>query len=264
MKKRIISAIVALILIVPLIILGGKPFSIGVGVLSILGLKEFIDLKKHHKKIPELMIFISYICLLLLVFSEFDGYSIAFGLTYRGIAITLLSLLIPSVLYKDERYTSRDAIYLASCILFLGVVCNSLILIRVLDIWYLVYLVLITTMTDMFAMLLGKVFGKHKLIPHVSPNKTVEGSVLGTIVATVVATVFYVFMISNENILKVIVVTVFLSIIGQFGDLLFSKIKRENDIKDFSNIMPGHGGILDRLDSLMFVILAYIIMFSWI
>lgn len=264
MKKRVISAIVALIIVVPLIIVGGKPFEIGVGVLSVLGLKEFIDLKKHHKKIPDIMIIISYVCLLLLVYSEFDGYSIFFGLTYRGIAITLLTLLIPTVLYKDDRYTSRDALYLIACILFLGMAFNSLILICVLDIWHLVYLVLITTMTDMFAMLLGKAFGHHKLIPHVSPNKTVEGSILGTVVATIVASIFYIFMISKTQIYKIIIITIILSIVGQFGDLLFSKIKRENDIKDFSNIMPGHGGILDRLDSLTFVILAYIIMFSWI
>ena len=262
MKKRIISAIVALIIIVPLIIYGGKPFQIGVGILSVLGLKELIDLKKHHKKYPDLMIIFSYICLLLLVYSEFDGYSIAFGLTYRGIALTLLTLLIPTVLYKKDKYTTKDAFYLITSVLFLGLVFNGLILLRVLSIWHLVYLVLITTMTDMFAMLMGMAFGKHKLIPHVSPNKTIEGSVLGTLVATCVASIFYVNMISDANIIKVIFVTICLSIVGQFGDLLFSKIKRENDIKDFSNIMPGHGGILDRLDSLIFVLLAYIILFS--
>jgi phosphatidate cytidylyltransferase len=262
MKKRIISAIVALIIIVPLIILGGKYFSIGVGIISVLGLKELIDLKKSHKTYPDLIIVISYVCLLLLVYSEFDGYSIAFGLTYRGLAITLLSLLIPTVLYKDERYTTKDAFYLIACVLFLGLVFNSLILIRMLDVWHLVYLILITTMTDMFAMLLGMLVGRHKLIPHVSPNKTIEGSVLGSIVATIIASVFYITMISNTYIIKVIIITLILSIVGQFGDLLFSKIKRENEIKDFSNIMPGHGGILDRLDSLMFVILTYIILFS--
>ena len=262
MKKRIISAIVALIIVVPLIILGGKPYIIGVGILSVLALKELIDLKKHNKKYPDLITVISYVCLLLLVYSEFDGYSIAFGLTYRGLALTLLALFIPTVLYKDERYTARDAFYLATCVIFLGLVFNGIILIRILDIWHLVYLILITTMTDIFAMLLGKLVGKHKLIEHVSPNKTVEGSVLGSIVATIVSTVFYLIMISNEHIIKVVLVSLVLSIIGQFGDLLFSKIKRENNIKDFSNIMPGHGGILDRLDSLIFVSLAYIILFS--
>lgn len=262
MKKRIISAIVALIIVVPLIILGGKPYIIGVGILSVLGLKELIDLKKSHKPYPDIMIVIAYVCLLLLVYSEFDGYSIAFGLTYRGLAITLLALFIPTVLYKDERYTARDAFYLAASVIFLGLVFNSIILIRVLDIWHLVYLLLVTTMTDIFAMLLGKLVGKHKLIPHVSPNKTVEGSVLGSVVATIIATAFYLTMISNAHIIKVILISLCLSVVGQFGDLLFSKIKRENDIKDFSNIMPGHGGILDRLDSLIFVVLAYIILFT--
>ena len=262
MKKRIISAIVALAIVVPLVIYGGKPFIIGIGLISVLGLKELIELKKHHKEIPSIMTVISYVCLLLLVYSEFDGYSIMFGLTYRGIAITLLALFIPTVLYKDDKYTAKDAFYMAASVIFLGLVFNGLILIRVLSLWKFVYIILITTMTDMFAMFMGMLVGKHKLIPHVSPNKTVEGSVLGTLVATIIATSFYYIMVSNSNIIKIVLVTIFLSIIGQFGDLLFSKIKRENDIKDFSQIMPGHGGILDRLDSLMFVTLAYLILFT--
>ena len=151
---------------------------------------------------------------------------------------------------------------MAASVIFLGLVFNSLILIRMLSLWKFVYMIIITTMTDMFAMFMGMLIGKHKLIPHVSPNKTVEGSVMGTLIATIIATSFYYMMISETNIIKIILVTVFLSIIGQFGDLLFSKIKRENDIKDFSQIMPGHGGILDRLDSLMFVTLAYLILFT--
>lgn len=261
MKERIISAIVALIIIVPLVILGGKPFAIGVGVISVLGLKELLDLKKFHKKIPDFMILISYICLLLLVYSEFDGYSIAFGLTYRGMAISILALFIPTLFYKKEKYTAKDAFFLVASVLFLGLVFNGLILIRMFDLWHLVYLVLITTITDIFAMLLGMLFGKHKLTA-ISPKKTVEGSILGSLVATVIATIFYFYFINKTHILKIIVVTIALSIVGQLGDLLFSKIKRENDIKDFSNIMPGHGGILDRLDSLVFVILAYLILFT--
>ena len=262
MKKRIISAIVALAIVVPLVIIGHKPFIIGIGLLSVLGLKELIELKKHHKKIPDLMVIISYVCLLLLVYSEFDGYSIMFGLTYRGLGITMLALLIPTVLYKNDKYTAKDAFYMIASVVFLGLAFNGLILIRVLSVWKFVYMILITTMTDMFAMFMGMLVGKHKLIPHVSPNKTVEGSVLGTLIATIIATSFYYMMVSNSNIIKIILVTIFLSIIGQFGDLLFSKIKRENDIKDFSQIMPGHGGILDRLDSLIFVTLAYLILFT--
>lgn len=262
MKKRIISAIVALIIIVPLVIVGGKPFILGVGLISVLGLKELIDLKKSHKKIPDVVTVMAYVCMLLLVYSEFDGYSIAFGLTYRGIALTVIAMLIPTLFYKKDKYVTKDALYLIGSIIFLGFVFNALILTRMFSLWTLVYLVLITTMTDMFAMFCGMLFGKHKLIEHVSPNKTIEGSFLGTLIGTAVASIFYYFVIGKMNIFILILVTLVLSVTGQFGDLVFSKIKRENNIKDFSNIMPGHGGILDRLDSLIFVIMAYMILFS--
>ena len=122
------------------------------------------------------------------------------------------------------------------------------------------YLVLIAVFTDTFAMVIGCLIGKHKLIPDVSPKKSVEGSIAGSLVATSVASIFYYNIIgSNINIIVLIIMTLILSILGQLGDLFFSKIKRENNIKDYSNIMPGHGGILDRLDSLSFIILGYII-----
>ena len=264
MKKRIISAIVALIIVVPLIIYGHKPFILGIGLISILGLKEIIELTKHHKKYPGLVSFIAYICVFLLSIAEYDGYSIAFGLTYRGLAITFLSLLIPTILYKKDIYTAKDAFYLTGAVVFLGLAFNGMILTRMFDMWHFIYLILIPIFTDMFAMFMGMAFGKHKLIPHVSPNKTIEGSVLGTVIATGVASTFYYFVITNEHIIKVVLATICLSILGQFGDLLFSKIKRENGIKDFSQIMPGHGGILDRLDSLIFVTLGYLILFSWL
>ena len=262
MKKRIISAIVALAIVVPLLIYGGKPFTLGVGVISILGLKEIIDLKKHHKKIPQMMAFIAYICIFILTVCEYDGYALAFGLTYKGIALTSLLLLAPTVLYKKDKYQAKDAMYLLGSVLFLGVFTNALVLLRNISMWKVIYLILITTMTDSFAMILGKLVGKHKLIPDVSPNKTVEGSVLGSIMGTTIASVFYLIKVADVNAFKVIAITLVLSIVGQFGDLLFSKIKRENKIKDFSNIMPGHGGILDRLDSLIFVVLAYLIVFN--
>ena len=113
----------------------------------------------------------------------------------------------------------------------------------------------------MFAMFTGSLFGKHKLIPKVSPKKSVEGSVGGSIIGTILAVVYYELVITNTGNLFILIISTFiLTILGQLGDLLFSKIKRENGIKDFSNIMPGHGGILDRLDSLSFVAMGYILL----
>ena len=261
MKTRIISAVVALAIIVPLLIIGGKAFTVAAGIIAVLAYKEIIDLKESHKKIPALIQIIGLIDLLLLVFSEFDGYSIMFGVTYKGIALTLVSLLIPVVLYKNDSYTTKDAFYMIGTILLLGTVFNVFILLRAISLYNIIYLVLIATMTDTFAMLIGSLIGKHKMIPDVSPKKTWEGSVAGSVVGTIIAVIFYSNLIGPFSI-KLLIGTLILSIVGQFGDLIFSKIKRENKIKDFSNIMPGHGGILDRLDSLVLIVLTYIILFS--
>ena len=110
---------------------------------------------------------------------------------------------------------------------------------------------------DIFAYFIGSKFGKNKMCVSISPNKTWEGSIGGLVLGTSSGLIFYKLLIGNITI-KVVLITLILSIIGQIGDLIMSRIKRENDIKDYSNIMPGHGGILDRLDSSIFVFITYI------
>ncbi|MBR1414115.1 MAG: phosphatidate cytidylyltransferase [Bacilli bacterium] len=263
MKKRVISAIIALLIVVPLVYFGGKPYIIGVGILSVLCLKEVFDLKVSHKEIPNIVKILSIVCMLLLVYSEFDGYSLMYGLTYRGLAITMLSLLIPTLFYKNEKYTTKDAFFLIGSVIFLGLFFNGLILVRIIDIKLFIYLILIATMTDTFAYIVGSLIGRNKIVPRISPGKTWEGSIGGSLLGSFIAISYYSIAISSISF-KLLVITVVLSIIGQLGDLLFSKIKRENKIKDFSNIMPGHGGILDRLDSISFIVLSYLIIYSLI
>ena len=114
--------------------------------------------------------------------------------------------------------------------------------------------------TDTFAYITGRLVGRHKLCPNISPNKTIEGFIGGTLMGVVVATSFYhVFINSSISLSILILVTMTLSIVGQLGDLVFSMIKRYYDKKDFSNLIPGHGGILDRFDSLIFIALAFIL-----
>ena len=261
MKKRILSAIVMLIIVIPVIWLGDEVFRIGVGIISLLALKEILDLKKSHKPYPYFVQFIAMVSLLLLVLTEYDGYSILYGITYRGIAILLLSLLGLTVFYDEKKYSSQDAFFLVGSILLLGTAFNAMILARMFDLYLFLYLILIFIFTDTFAMFMGMLFGRHKLIPKVSPKKTVEGSVLGSLIGTVVAVVFYHFLVAPISI-SIIIVTLLLSIIGQIGDLIFSKLKRENNIKDYSNLIPGHGGILDRLDSTIAIMLGFLIFYT--
>ena len=105
--------------------------------------------------------------------------------------------------------------------------------------------------------------GKHKMISEISPKKTWEGMIGGTVVGVFIATLFYHNFIDNSLQLYIlIIITLFLSILGQFGDLTFSAIKRYFNKKDFSNIMPGHGGVLDRFDSILFIMLGFIFFIS--
>lgn len=111
--------------------------------------------------------------------------------------------------------------------------------------------------TDTFAYIFGRAFGKHKLIPDVSPKKSVEGSVAGIICCTITILV-YAFVCSKVwgiqcNYAILAALGILLSIVGQIGDLAMSVIKREYHIKDYGKIMPGHGGALDRFDSVLAV-----------
>lgn len=110
---------------------------------------------------------------------------------------------------------------------------------------------IITVVSDSMAYFTGKFFGKHKLIPSVSPNKTVEGSI-GAVVFTIIACLLYGNII-NLGTIELITIGFLGSIVSQCGDLIASKLKRYTGIKDFSNLIPQHGGILDRLDSALLV-----------
>jgi len=117
--------------------------------------------------------------------------------------------------------------------------------------------ILVPMFTDIFAYLCGRAFGKHKLAPEISPKKTIEGAVGGTVLAVAVM-MLIVYVLTRIGYFDVhffymTVYMFFASIVGQLGDLAFSAIKRIEGIKDYGNLMPGHGGILDRFDSSLFV-----------
>ncbi len=98
----------------------------------------------------------------------------------------------------------------------------------------------------------GKKFGKRKLCPRVSPGKTVEGAIGGFVASLIVATIYGILFITDKKLMAVILIGAILNVIGQLGDLGESLVKRSKGVKDSSNILPGHGGLLDRLDSLLF------------
>ncbi len=262
MKTRIISAIVALLITVPLIILGGVYFEIGIGVLAALAFKEIVDLPKSHGKYPKFIIVFGLLGVLFLILSNTIDTSLTKGFTYQVLAAIILFLIMPIIFVKNESYTSKDAIYLIGIVLFLGLSFNLLNIVRLRSLKTFIFLICIPMVNDIFAYLIGSKFGKNKMCPSISPKKTWEGSIGGLVLGTLVGSIIHYYLLNSFN-LKILLLIVVLSAVGQIGDLIMSKIKRENEIKDFSNIMPGHGGILDRLDSTIFVFIAYILM-TWI
>lgn len=259
MKTRIVSALIALLIFVPIIKGGGLLYNIAIYILAILGLKEFLDSEARKKEIPEVIQFVSYIMMTLLVlFNTNIETTLLWTMDYRIIAGLFLTFLIPTVLYPKEKYSIQDAFYLIGGTFFLGTSMSLFILLRQESLSLVIYLLLVTIITDTFAYLTGYLIGRHKLLEKVSPSKTLEGMIGGTIFGIFISSVFYHTVVNPElSWFPIIIMSSFLSIIGQFGDLVFSSIKRFYGIKDFSNIMPGHGGILDRLDSIIFVVLGF-------
>lgn len=183
--------------------------------------------------------------------------------------------LLPLINFKIKSYniTFKDGRFLFLTIIYLVLTfktMNYLMLTSGFGWTSVLTLFLIVICSDTFAYLGGRFFGRNKLAPTISPAKTWEGAIIG-LVTTIVIVMSYIVLLSEftsyvpfRNFLTVknfkyrylmfFLLTLFLAITSQLGDLLFSLVKRRNNIKDFSNILPGHGGILDRIDGLSLVL----------
>lgn len=119
--------------------------------------------------------------------------------------------------------------------------------------WFLLAL-FVTWLSDTFAYLVGKTWGRHKLAPRISPNKTIEGAVGGLAAAALTAAICDAWFGMDIGLVLALLVGLVLGAVGQLGDLSESMLKRARGVKDSSNLIPGHGGMLDRIDALIFVV----------
>lgn len=203
-----------------------------------------------------------------------------------GITIPLFTLILLSFLVLFKSFNGEDVGKALTIINYVGLGAASVLILRFLGVRFIVYLFLITSATDIFAYIFGMKYGKHKLAPHISPKKSWEGAIAGTIFATIIASSFALFygslfypgtwlgnmlnsggqqtLLDNFSslgersplwvqALVIVPVTFVGSIVAQIGDLVASRLKRTYHIKDFGTILPGHGGLLDRFDSVLFV-----------
>lgn len=243
LASRVITALVALPIFLAIIYFGGPWLQVGLTLIVLLGLYEFQKLFPAE----------TYWDYLLLA-----GLSLLF-LAYTGLYESLFYLwFLLQLIYYLTRSTMTDqqpinqswhviaVFYVAGLFSFLWLLRANF------DIQWIFFGLIITWATDTFAYFIGVKFGKSKLAPKISPNKSIEGSIGGLLGAGVVAVIFAI--IYHHSVIKILLLAIGLSILGQTGDLVESAFKRERAVKDSGNILPGHGGILDRFDSLLFVI----------
>ncbi len=158
--------------------------------------------------------------------------------------------------FSKNHISFDDAGVTALGALYAGMGFHLMMQARAQSVWVILYALLIVWITDSGAYLIGRKLGKHKLAPHVSPNKTWEGSIGGSLVSVIVVGLYLAFSPVKfaYGLPIMLLLTVVLSVGGQIGDLIESAFKRHYGVKDSGKILPGHGGILDRFDSLLFVL----------
>lgn len=240
---------VALAIFIPILWLGGIYIEIASAVLAFVGVSEIFIMKKMMVIHPIAILAMLMGVALTLPDTFFKG----LWLNKNGLFYAFILILLVATVFYNQTFNIEDAGVIAICTFYVGHGFFYLTAARDKGLPYLFYALLLVWTTDIFAYLVGRKFGKHPLDPVVSPHKTWEGSVGGTIAAVIVVLIYNAFVPLQKNLGILIIATIALSIIGQIGDLAESSLKRHYNVKDSGKILPGHGGILDRFDSFLFV-----------
>lgn len=242
MKTRIISALIGFSLLLLLVILGGTVLNIAILIVSLIAVYEFNRVVRNIDGMnPILSVnYVFTICLFLLNYTE----TIEIEFLIFIYIITTLSFLVfgKKHVFSDVPITLLGGLYIPFFFYHMYLLNDNI---------YIWIVFIAAFATDTFAYFSGMFFGKHKLCPEISPKKTVEGSI-GGIVGSVVTIVIFSIVFKLENILGMAILGVILSVMSQIGDLTASRIKRTAGVKDYGDLMPGHGGVLDRFDSILF------------
>lgn len=251
MKQRVITAVIALIIFIPLIVYGRVPLSLAALLLGIIALDEVLIMKKMLLVSFEAIF--SNIGVILLIVPDNWLTWLPSQLNRFFLFYVVVMLILLHTVVKKKRFTFDDAGVLTLAMLYIGTGFHYFISARADGLTTLLFAMLIVWLTDSGAYMIGKQIGKHKLAPRISPNKTWEGSIGGTVAATIILAVYLWFFPVGYSWVVMVGLTLILSIIGQFGDLIESALKRFYGVKDSGKILPGHGGILDRFDSMLLV-----------
>ena len=250
-KTRLLSGIVLVILALILIIAGEEVLLASTFLISCIGMYELYRVFHIEKSI---MAWISYLG----VFVFYTNLRLTFAQDVMTIAMGYMILLMFTYVFTYPKYEAKHIMASFFGFFYVGVMLSYVYQIRSLDNGvYLAFLVFICSWgCDTCAYCVGKLIGKHKMSPKLSPKKSIEGAV-GGVVGTAFLTALYAYIfhlkmgIASQQIILLAVIAAIAGLISMVGDLTASAIKRNYDIKDYGHLIPGHGGIMDRFDSMI-------------
>lgn len=264
MKQRIFSGALLVAILIPTLLLGDYVTGVVLALVSLVGIYELLKVFHLETSIPGIITYVIdviYFALMILI----DKQIIEKGLTdtFSFMVITVLFFICLLIVYVIT-FPKYKALEIMSCLfifVYAGVLLSYVYRIRSLEAGvYLVWIIFIASwICDTCAYFSGVFLGKHKAFPVLSPKKTWEGCIGGVIGSVLVALLFAI--VFSEQIdgsfgtpkIALPVIVFVCSIISMFGDLAASAIKRDYEIKDYGTLIPGHGGIMDRFDSVIFV-----------
>jgi len=265
LSKRIIVAFIGIPIVLTLIYLGGWYFFLLIVIISIVAQWEFYEMQKKKHLHPQRLngLITGVIILLGIQTGEYQ-------LIRIGLILLLMFMLAFEMFVHHENAGVNIGITLVGILyipLFLGTLIHTklyvdqvLSVIQYAGFKYIVMILITIWICDTFAYSFGSLFGKHKLYEKVSPNKTIEGGIAGLTGAILTVVLVKIFNILTLDWGSAIIIGATIGVFGQIGDLVESWFKRDVGVKDSSTLLPGHGGMLDRFDSLIFLSPAIFIM----
>lgn len=255
MKQRVIYGGIAAAIFLGFLIVGGLPFQLLVGLMAMVGVFEVFRMKGL-----EVFSFEGLLAMLaaFVLSVPLETYVSHFPADASFSAFTLISfLLLAGTVFNRSAYSMDDAVFPIATSFYVGIGFHYLNAARLEGISSVLFVVFLVWATDIGAYLVGRQFGRRKLMPRVSPNKTIEGSLGGVVCAVLVSLLVMLFdpsVYAPHSFLGMTLLIPVFSLVAQFGDLVESALKRHFGVKDSGKLIPGHGGILDRFDSLLFLL----------
>lgn len=261
MIKRIVVALALVPIIFACTISGGTPFIILVSLLTLISLNEFYNMLKGKGFSPFYVLGNIFSLAVVMLLHFVTKTPLAMRLLPEILTLAVITIFCAAVFVrKSSMATANIAITLLG-VLYIGwlfgylVLLRSLVNVNALPGIYLFFLMFTIWANDTVAYFFGKKFGRRQLSPYISPKKTIEGAIAGAVAAIAMSYVFCVLIERAYNpalLPHYLIMGLIVAVIGQISDLSESLIKRDAGVKDSSGLVPGHGGILDRMDSFIF------------